>query len=171
MRLRQSIFTKLFLCILALVVVGCSKSEPVKDYGVFAPYVEKFSQVAANEGRPVEIEQLRIRFGTADEVKGRSQVTAAIAICTYYEEVPTIVVDQKWWDEKLPKLENSENVAEQILFHEMGHCVLKRHHVNEMDPVEQVPASIMYSKYIKGEVYEKHRSSYYRELFLGDSGA
>jgi hypothetical protein len=166
----RNISFKLISLIFLTSLVACSKAEPVKDYGVFAPYVEKFVQVASEQGRPVTIDQLQIRFGNAEEVKGRSQVAAAIAICTYYDDVPTIVVDQKWWDEKLPKLKESGSVAEQILFHEMGHCILKRHHVNEMDPIEQVPASIMYSKYIKGDVYEKRRASYYEELFRPEEG-
>ncbi len=150
---------------------GCSKSKEEKarvlNYVGFESYVDTFVDSSKKNHRPLEVSELVIRFGTAEEVKEKSKVSAALAICTTGSEVPTIVVDQQWWENKLPSLTESKSVAEEILFHELGHCLLNRKHLDGTAPGKEIPGSIMYPKYIPGKIYAENKQEYYRELFTG----
>lgn len=148
-------FSKLFVLIaFSIFAVGCGRA-PVLDVGEFAPYVARFEQSAAEQGAPVVVQDLIIRYGAMQNPQER-------AACELTEgETPTIVVRQDTWA-RLPEAEREE-----LLFHEMGHCVLMRTHEPELKP-EGIPASIMNPYMIRGAVYENNRSYYLRELFRPD---
>lgn len=64
--------------------------------------------------------------------------------------------------------EFSDDVKEEIVFHELGHCQLRLMHSDEPDrQVERnkCPKSIMYWRGASGECWAKKRRYYIRELF------
>lgn len=53
---------------------------------------------------------------------------------------------------------------EQLVFHELAHCLLKLEHNTTLDGNGQ-PNSIMWPTYINTAYYEAHRANYLRQLF------
>jgi hypothetical protein len=53
---------------------------------------------------------------------------------------------------------------EELIFHEMGHCVLGRAH-KSIKTAEGIPASIMHPYRISNSVYKEYRDQYLNELF------
>jgi hypothetical protein len=54
---------------------------------------------------------------------------------------------------------------EQIIFHELGHCILSRSHTSNKDSGEE-PLSIMYPTIFDDYHYTLNHSYYIHELFL-----
>lgn len=83
-----------------------------------------------------------------------------IAICYYYYNSPErnyIEVDQDSWNNSI------ESAREEIIFHELGHCILGRDHDNNMIKEYSVPKSIMYP-YVFGFAFHEYRQYYTSEL-------
>jgi hypothetical protein len=55
---------------------------------------------------------------------------------------------------------------EQLLFHELGHCVLNRKHCDLV--VNLDPISLMHPKMLKSEYYKNNRDELIEELFNAD---
>jgi hypothetical protein len=56
-----------------------------------------------------------------------------------------------------------ENYKEELIFHELGHCILGREHDTSYIDEYRVPKSIMYP-YIFGYAYNEYKSYYMDEL-------
>lgn len=85
------------------------------------------------------------------------------ACITYSDNRKEIEIDQEFW-------QRAEDLArEQLIFHELGHCVLNRDHDDTLVRVDgffyQIPNSIMYP-YIFGSYsfYEEFHQHYMEEL-------
>lgn len=135
------------------VFTGCGKEHtPELDVGEFAEYVTRFEARSASVGQAVTVTDLRIKFGNTD---GSNE----LGVCEIGEDVtPTITIEIDTWD----LLDDAEK--ESLLFHEMGHCVLRRRHKTEVTRVG-IPASLMNPYIIDGYTYTENNSYYSRELF------
>ena len=75
-----------------------------------------------------------------------------------------IIIERDWWD----KYKNLEIYREELIFHELGHCVLDRWHTEDkiyIDSYGGRPASVMYPKFFGYDgTYEVHRKEYIKEL-------
>jgi len=83
-----------------------------------------------------------------------------VAMCYYYPKYPEmnyIEVDETNWNN------SNEGEREEIIFHELGHCVLGRDHDNNIIEAYGVPKSIMYP-YVFWFAFEQHREYYTSEL-------
>jgi len=67
-----------------------------------------------------------------------------------------IEIDPDFW------FASSEMKKEELLFHELGHCILNRDHEDEM-LYQRIPKSVMYP-YVFEWAYERYRSYYVDEL-------
>jgi hypothetical protein len=141
------------LLLFVLVVIGCGKApETVRETGVFEPLVQRFEAVSASYGRPVLVDNLIIRFGGTE---GDDR-----AVCVIKgEQTPTISVSAEAWSE------STEAEQEELLFHELGHCVLRRFHQDGIDERSGAPRSVMSSVKIDEGIYLARRDDYLRELF------
>lgn len=74
----------------------------------------------------------------------------------------TIKIDEPMWEYK-----KDEYAKEEVIFHELGHCVLGLGHDYVIKKKSKCPSSIMYYQgaSIKG-CYKKYRPYYIRELFF-----
>lgn len=141
----------LILILSAIALSACGRA-PVLEVGEFAPYVERFEQTALELGSPVQVMDLQIRFG---EVQKETEN----AVCEIRSgQTPVIIVNPLAW-ERL-----SEVDREALMFHEMGHCVLRRKHV-QAETEEGVPVSLMNPYRIDTEVYVQNEQHYLQELF------
>lgn len=81
-----------------------------------------------------------------------------VGVCiTYTNGYKEIQIDSDSW------VEYDENYREELIFHELGHCVLGRDHDNSIIEGYRVPKSIMYP-YIFGYAYNKYKVYYLEEL-------
>src|SRR4051812_36511670 len=102
----------LTLLMTSLVLQGCGRRDPVLDVGEFAPYVRDFEQTGAKVGVAVKVEDLIIKFGDLPNPRERG------ACEIVGDKTPSITISKKKW----ARLDEYER--QQLLFHEMGHCVL-----------------------------------------------
>lgn len=61
----------------------------------------------------------------------------------------------------------SYDMREQLLFHELGHCTLKRSHITSKDLSDGCPQTIMTPFLMSKRCYKKHKQYYHKELFNG----
>ncbi len=113
------------------------------------PFVAQFIVDASNEGHPVVINNLIVQL--------RATLPPTwIASCTTYE-TPVIDVLESFW-------KYANNAAKElVLYHELGHCILHRHHLNTW--TNYIPTSIMSEQLFDVQVYTVNRTYYVHELF------
>jgi Zn-dependent protease with chaperone function len=140
----------------ALALAQSCAKEPVLDVGEFAPYVARFEDESRLQGNPTEVNNLIIRYGEMLSPMERGACEIAEG------QTPSIIIRQETWD-KMDEFEREE-----LLFHEMGHCVLRRMHKSDIS-TKGVPSSIMNPYLIRGSIYRKNQGYYLRELFRGEA--
>lgn len=82
-----------------------------------------------------------------------------IAICRSFEHSgeSAIVVAKDYWDNA------SKDVKENIMLHELGHCILNLKHQNNLRK-DGCPESVMHSDKISPECYTKYKDAYREEM-------
>lgn len=114
-------------------------------------YIDKFNAESLSRGKLFDLSQVKITFEKLD---------GPIASCFYGVQYFKIIkIDKFWWK----KLTIEEKEA--TLFHELGHCVLKRRLHHEVLTVSGCPESLMHSSHTLRNCYFKNRSKYLDELF------
>ena len=136
--------------ILASLLAACGRSELRIDG--FETEVAHFEAAAVETGHSIKITDLVI------EVHAQSNGFAAI--CYQGSGTPKIEVDPKVM--VLPQLDR-----EAILFHELGHCILGRKHLEGtvVEDEYRIPTSLMTHKSVHGWTYHVRREYYVKELF------
>jgi hypothetical protein len=132
---------KRHLCLLLLILVfSCEDDSPKPTiYQIdeeLLPYLETFLTEANNRGVEFDAENLILEFGTAvDEVCGECSNPGNGG-----QRKVTIVRSSLCW------LDAPSQNREALVFHELGHCLLKRGHRDDKLPNGAV-SSIMYSEH------------------------
>ena len=145
---------------IVVFLTACAPSQPapikvVSIESTYQPYVDAFQERAREIGTNVSIANLIIQ-----SVPQLS--TNIIAQCEHstingVDQPPTISVSQLYW-------KNFDvTYREQVIFHEMGHCVLNRVHRPELN--SGIPISIMNPYSFGGNPYVSNYKQYINELF------
>lgn len=121
----------------------------------FKPYVRSFVQEANKRRVHVDVSQTTIIFGKTKENNDDN----AVGTCSYMTSKPLITIDEEHWYAVDP------STREELIYHELGHCVLGRDHCEAVDKAE--PYSIMEPKLI-GSYYGNNREAMIDELFKPD---
>lgn len=143
---------KKYLSFLFLVCIGCFHKKIVSIEPRYQSYVDNFVSDAQKTGRTIEINDLIIKSvpQISDEIIGQCQRGINVT--------PRIVINYGHW-------KNFSNVErEELLYHELGHCILNRWHKNDTDSLG-IPISIMYPYILPEMVYLKYREFFIMELF------
>lgn len=143
---------RFFAIAVFLATSGCGK--PTRDTGQFEKYVQDFEKASRDQGHPITVEDIKIEFGDAHGFSGQCHQGTF--------QTPTIVVDRKMWKA------GSEDFREWLIFHELGHCVLERPHLDSEDVIDGVggiPTSLMSSKSKAISYFPIYREHYIHELF------
>ena len=123
----------------------------------FESYVARFESDAAANGRTIQVSDLIIRFGTVD-AEGES---GGRGVCEFQPgATPVITLSQAAWDT------SNDAEREQLVFHELGHCVLQKRHVGGVS-AQGIPRSLMNPYRIDGSVYLQNKA-YYLSTFFGE---
>ena len=162
---------KLLALVVALLLTGCSttttnvkinhgRSRMIS--GEFTDYVNRFKQayyrstgIRMNTNNVI-IKPIKIN----KHIKGKNIIrykNQAIGFCILSDELPAIYIDSGAW-KRLPDL-----LREELIFHELGHCILRRLHCNYS--YKGIPVSIMRSHLVSIRYYLRYRNYYISELF------
>lgn len=143
----------LLLGLAALILGGCGSNPHHFDVTGFETYYNNFA-VAGN----VQCDNLIIKFGTLGDpgpVAGSEIVGECI---TQENATPVVVIDQLYWSQA------SDSVREELIWHELGHCLL--HRVHRMDVLSNnEPASIMNPMLFDPYAIQNNYQYYKTELF------
>lgn len=125
---------------------SAQKEKPVIEPD-FLSYVERFQQVTSTDVN------IKITY--------KEQTYPTIGICyryeTNYKENNYIEIDPTHWNIM------NESFREELIFHELGHCILMRDHDSLFLDNVGIPKSIMYP-YSFGREYNKYKDYYLDEL-------
>lgn len=142
---------KIFVSLL-LFLSSCNLGPEPTIETQYKKYVDLFEQESRNVGHPTTVGRLSI---TSVFTLGGYR----LAQCRMYNfPYPSIQVSLYWW-EKL-----NETEKEMCLLHEIGHCRLKRMHLDDLYS-DGRHKSIMNAEMFEAKVYLDHREEYIRELF------
>ena len=153
---------------LSLMLVGCgrngeidfldmrgeSHSDDTEIEAQYLPYVSAFETLHNNQKVNIKISSAKLE-------------ETILGVCyTYSDGYRQIKINTEYW----PSL--SEPARDQLIKHELGHCILGRPHDNTMihfdDVKNEVPKSIMYMYgFGDSSFYSKHLDHYNDELFNG----
>jgi Zn-dependent protease with chaperone function len=159
----KSFFDRRLLCALsvfcALALSACggqsasqSHTNVVAIETQFQPVVDAFTAASKAQGSPVAITDLIIQstpdFPTDSEMGVCTQETGT---------TPTIQISQPLWDSL------DADGQQELLFHELGHCVLNRVHDTVLN--NGVPVSVMSPVFFGSALYDANKAQYLQELF------
>lgn len=131
--------------VLSLALAACA---PMPKYPVpepFQPYVEKFQDYLG-----YKFDDIEYSFFNSTGNK--------VGFCRIMGDFKSIQIDSKYWNK------SSDLAKEQLMFHELGHCVLRLQHNDTLDKFAR-PISIMNSYQFADYLYKKNYNSYIEELF------
>lgn len=140
------------------LTTGCGRSE--YSVGEFQAYVKRFEDESARRGQRVVVNDLIVRWGDLPEDKNGNCRISSFA-------TPVITINQRVW----PRLD--EPRRELLLFHELGHCVLKREHDDRtiLQRGRNLPDSVMHTYLLDSNVYQENREHYLDELFSSSASS
>ncbi len=136
-----------------MILTGCTH-KPTYDVTPEAlSYVASFEADSIIQNRPVHINDLIIVFD--------SELPNGTLGSCYYEPTPRVVINPIWWSNANPIY------REIMMYHELGHCILKRGHTfyHKLMKNDFYPISLMYTSSITPDVYENNKEYYVHELF------
>jgi len=139
------------------ILNSCSKEDTVETDDELIPYFELFADEASTRGFAVDYEGARIE-GLIQDIPDNS----IQGQCFHNEKKPNkVIIDIDYW-ENADKLEK-----EFIIFHELGHCFLKREHLDDAHP-DGSCVSIMHSNpgVCNFNLKSDNREEYLDELFF-----
>lgn len=161
----------LIVLIFTTTACGLQKEKKITKYNVhpdLQSYVTTFSAKRAIAGNASAIKDLEAHFsdtiGTIGElgmVVGvciRSKTTTNNGLIQEVRETPVIKINRQYWES------TAEADREQLMYHELGHCILKRDHDETLITHAQ-PESIMYPVHLGNALYVDYYSHYINELF------
>jgi len=125
-------------------------------FGEFEPYVRSFdSNYYRYTGKTLPLDNLEMEF--ADSASSGSD--RAVGECNY--RTRKIKVIRKYWQSA------SSNERTIIIYHELGHCYLRRGH--KSDKSGSMPLSIMYPTIKTNNFFQDNKQDYLEELFTGNT--
>jgi hypothetical protein len=156
-----------------LLLVGCGAPHMVERVDTrprlilqvkeFGHYLAMFERDSATYAEPLKITDLIVTFGKTQKPHKPS---SPIGLCYYetytmpdmtgkqYRARPKIVIDINFWEKA------GRTTRKLLMYHELGHCVLRLGHVNKDDR-----DSIMNPAILSPSEFKKHERYYLEDLF------
>ena len=133
---------QLYICFISLTLISCGPIVKVPDD--FKPYYDRF-----RVGTTINPE-IRIDFHPLPE--------GVIAQCYSSGFDRWIYVNPDWW------IKLDDNGREEVIIHELGHCVLGRAHRDGTIKDGTRPISIMATYAFDAKIFNENKQAYYNEL-------
>lgn len=167
----------IFLALLILTLTtacGIQNEESKQSQAIdsdLRPYLDKFVSYGSQNGVGLNTSSLTMTF--SESMPASSNGGTVIGYCQRTLKGPNVVIRTSYW--------NTASVSnrEQLVFHELGHCLLGLSHNDstESAPVwgapsmiaNGVPSSIMNTFHFGSTLYSGNRNEYVNRLFRGAS--
>jgi len=120
------------------------------EVGDFDIYVDMFERDSVDYGKGIVVDDLIINFVDIEQTRDDRFTLGRCIIKT--GDNPLIVIDSDYWE----LLSDTSRVL--LMYHEMGHCILRRSHRDSVD-------SIMNSTLISSYKFEQNKGELLTELF------
>jgi len=139
-------------------------TDGIEDKSI-AEYVQTFKKAGESFSHGLKFPNLNIGMGIIKymaDAMNLGESSLVMGICNPATIPATILISRQYWEA------SSDLDREQLIFHELGHCVLGRDHNDEITVLEDgetVPLSLMNTYVIEEEHYTRYREEYIRELF------
>lgn len=143
-----------------LMITSCAPFERPNSLYIdpaFQYYVTLFETEAAARGFNIKIVNLIMIF--SDQFNG----TNTLAECeTWTDRTPVIRIGTEFWNDY-----QNESTREQVIDHELGHCILNRDHKDTYVNMgsRTIPSSIMATYLFSDFYFDTYRDYYLDELF------
>ena len=147
-----------FLAGTASIFLLFACGQLVRKTGPFEPYVKSFEKDAATVHKAVSVNFIEMKFGELP--------AETLALCSLGMGVPLITVNENLWAGL------NEIQRQLVIYHELGHCVLKKNHENEDLKIAgaRMKLSIMNQHPLDLLDYSNFREEYLAELFKSPGG-
>jgi len=145
----------LYSLFLFFLILSCEKEAMVQIDNELQTYIDQFEDEALNRGLDINLAETGIH-AFIQGIEG-----AIVGQCQHKEDEPNVILlDRNYWDNA------TEDEKVLIVFHELGHCVLKKEH-NDQKDANGFCLSIMHSssQVCKIDFSPTERDSYFDELF------
>ena len=150
---------------LCLLLSACGKDiphdDPVWDE-VFTVHMNSFIAEGESHGQDIKARMvnLTVYFGDTHSSSATAVGTCVRTIHNSYS-ILQVTIDKEFYNSV------DSDTQEELIFHELGHCVLGRKHTSETCPFNGhiIPKSIMYPYVIYGNQYREAKEEYHNELF------
>lgn len=93
----------------------------IKVDPILAPYYQSFLEAAVTQGFDYSQYPISIQFGSVEAEVADSD---AVGLCQYATSPRAITIDPTFWQAA------PEGNRQDLVFHELGHCILNRAHMN-----------------------------------------
>jgi hypothetical protein len=136
-------------------LVNCGKTQEQQHNQIFniTGFETYYSTFVAytNHGS----NDLIIKFGDPKTISGKSNV---VGLCQMGSQTtPIVTIDQTFWNN------TTEDLKQELIDHELGHCILNRQHRNDLLPNGN-PSSIMNAYLFDPNVIKSNNNYYQNEL-------
>lgn len=141
------------LLLFSLLISGCGGTQHVFIVEPpFQPYYDRFLSDAKSQHVDLKIDNLIVSMVTG------LPTSLEIGLCTYGAGISTVsILDAEW-------TVLTDAGKEQLIYHELGHCILMRPHLNGyLD--SGIPISIMNFEHFDDFTYLQNHQYYVTELF------
>lgn len=169
-KIETLIYTFASICIIVCIMllnIGCTYQENVNRASYYSVemdtqhYVNEFIAAAKKNNKDIVINDLVIQFQPDKFFKKPTEIGRCSRCKKSTDCTPEINIKQSWW----LKQTTSDLNRREVIFHELGHCILYRDHKDTKD-LAGYPISIMNAQQIGDNLYnETTISSYDTELF------
>lgn len=139
---------------LILVLSGCGRglAGPPIDHGQFESYFQMFESESIAHGRDTYGDN------SMEIVMGTLPSTVEVGVCEVDAFGRKITIDQASW------LNLDEGSRQNLIFHELGHCILNLNHDNSLMS-SGLPDSLMNAMILPRGVFMAFRVHYMDQLF------
>jgi len=118
----KSSYCFVLICTSLFIFTSCKDSKEYRVDSSFADYLQRFETEGASRGRTFDLQTT----GLIIEFANLKDNTAGL---THYEKPIRIEIDKTYWDD-ISKSAGADLMKEDLIFHELGHGLLKRDHLN-----------------------------------------
>jgi hypothetical protein len=153
--------TKILAILFLTICFGCNKKLETPYSNAKAESLQIYFDRFADNAKRIKGDDL---YGSVmpmilADLHFDPNVGGIVGTCNSYSDGRReVVIDQGFWATA------SDDVREELVYHELGHCLLNRAHNNLLDTQGQ-PGSIMNPYLLRESSYRTHRETFVQELF------